>query len=293
MLADSFSRFLSTRILDSKFMKISITLTTGISALLLASCASGPSPLPPEAPSAVALSSGKDGRQLLTTAARKQGNELNRYREVTVGYDGEWSTFPKLTQHVLVDPDFRGSSEERYQPARGLVVQTHRGKGGEKAVQRVRGESIDVSYAGEANVDGDVKAAAAFVADAYAMFLFGSSWLLDQGQEFRYLGTGEVSGNVCELVEIILTPGLGLADRDRVIAFIDAETGLLRRVHFTMNGLESTQGAQVDVTFDEFLTASDGSVWPTHFVEMIRRPVNTKAHEWWTTSLSLDGGKVK
>ena len=201
-------------------MKISITLTTGVAALLLASCASGPSPLPPEAPPAAALSSGKDGRQLLRTSARKQGNELNRYREVTVGYDGEWSTFPKLTQPVLVDPDFRGSSEEKYQPARDLVVQTHRGKGGEKTVRRVRGESISVSYGGEANTDEEVEAAAAFVADAYTMFLFGSSWLLDQGQEFRYLGTGAVSGNPCELVEVILTPGLGVADRDRVVAFI-------------------------------------------------------------------------
>ncbi|MCB1077555.1 MAG: hypothetical protein KDM64_06980, partial [Verrucomicrobiae bacterium] len=60
-----------------------------------------------------------------------------------------------------------------------------------------------------------------------------------------------------------------------------------------LNGLESTQGAEVDVTMDRFVPGAAGSQWPTHFVEMIREPVNTKAHEWQAEAIVVDGVPVK
>ncbi len=270
-----------------------IAMAMAVALLTLAGCASGPGEFPPTQPDASASTGGLDGKQLLETSAKRQGNDLRRHRRVDVAYDGRWTTFPRLTQAVLVDADFRGSSEERYEPGKNRVSQVHRGSGGEKTVRRVRPGTIEVAYNGEPDRDPEVEASAAFVADAYAMFLFGSSWLLKHGGDFRYLGRREIAGHPCDLVEVTLEPGLGLADRDRVVASIDAGSGLLRRVHFTMNGLESTRGAEVDVTFDDFLTAPDGSRWPGRFVEMIRRPVNARAHEWWTTSLAIDGKAVK
>jgi hypothetical protein len=63
----------------------------------------------------------------------------------------------------------------------------------------------------------------------------------------------------------------------------------MRRLQFTLNGLDSTRGADVDVTFSDFHKAADGSVWPRTFVEYIQRPLRAKAHEWRMNSLKLDG----
>ncbi|MCB1230884.1 MAG: hypothetical protein KDN19_11485 [Verrucomicrobiae bacterium] len=249
--------------------------------------------LTPSQPEPAAIASGRSGRDLLVASKNAQRTDWNRIRKVEVGFDGEWSTFPTLTQKVLTDPEYRGSSEEIYWPGRDLVVQVHRGPGGTKTVRRLRGESIEVSYNGEPSDGAEVEAASALVADAYAMFLFGASWLLDHGEDFRYLGNRDLEGSECQLVEVDLEPGIGLSGRDRAVAWLDAESGLMRRVTFTLNGLESTQGAEVDVTMSEFLTGPDGSQWPGHFVEMIRKPVNTKAHDWRTTSLVVDGVKVE
>lgn len=262
-------------------------------ALMSAGCSVTSRELPPDSPGIVSIPGEPDGSSLLERSALARGDATRPHRRVKVAYDGRWSTFPKLTQKVLVDPDFRKASEEEYFPASGRVEQTHRGPGGEKSVSRSRSGRISVSYRGKESDDPEVKAASALVADAYTMFLFGASWLLDNGEDFRYLGRKPISGKECDLVEVWLRPGIGLADEDRAVAWLDAETGLMRRVTFTLNGLESTRGAEVDVTFDDFLTAPDGSRWPAHFVEMVRRPVNTKAHEWWTTSLVVDGVRVK
>lgn len=261
--------------------------------LALAGCATPNPDLPPSEPDEVAVAGGQNGKALLERSARSQGNDLRRYREVKVAYDGTWSSFPKLTQKVLVDADFRETSEEVYFPAVGKVKQIHRGPGGQKTVVRSRPDAISVSYEGRVNEDSEVKAAAALVADAYTMFLFGSSWLLKHGSEFSYLGQRDVEGVACDLVAVTLRPGLGVAERDRAVAWLDGESGVMRRVTFTLNGLDSTQGAEVDVTFDDFLTASDGSLWPGYFLEMIRRPVNTRAHEWRATSLVVDGQRVR
>lgn len=67
----------------------------------------------------------------------------------------------------------------------------------------------------------------------------------------------------------------------------------MRRIQFSLNGLESTRGADVDVTFSDFRKAPDGSLWRGHFLERIQRPIPAKAHEWQMTSLKLDGVPVK
>lgn len=234
-----------------------------------------------------------NGRSILEESARRQGTDFSATREVRVSYDGKWSLFPKLTQPVLVDPGFRGSSVEVYRPAREWVEQIHTGPSGEKRVTRQRSEgATGVAYNGKPSTDVEVVTAAGLVADAYTMFLFGASWVLDQGEDFRHLGESRLGGAVCDLVEATMRPGFGGAETDRVVVWIDRETKITRRVHFSLNGLESTRGAEVDVTMDGHVTAPDGGQWPTRFVEMIREPVNTKAHEWEATSLVVDGRSI-
>lgn len=236
----------------------------------------------------------RDGKSLLEWSAKHQGTDWRSFSEVTVGYEGRWSLFPKLTQPVLVDAGYRGSSVERYLPALGRVEQSHDGPSGEKKVTRVRAsKQIQVSYNGLRNRDAEVESAAALVADAYTLFLFGASWVLEHGNDFQYAGEKALNGSECHLVEVRLRPGLGRAPEDRVVVWIDRESGIMRRVQFTLNGLESTRGAEVDVTLSGHIPGPDGTLWPMHFVEMIRKPVNTQAHEWTTTSLKVGGVKVK
>lgn len=211
-----------------------------------------------------------------------------------MAYEGRWALFPRLTQPVLVDAGYRGTSEERVWPRSGRVEQRHAGPEGTKRVSRRRaGAEVAVSYDGTVTRDPEIEAAASLVADAYPMFLFGASWVLDQGRDFRPAGVGRLGGATCDLVEATLRPGLGAAAEDRVVVWIDRETKRTRRIHFSLNGLESTRGAEVDVTMDGFVTAPDGGQWPTRFVEWIRRPISTRAHTWWTTSLVVDGRRLK
>lgn len=257
----------------------------GVVALAVAGCATSPAP-PQFAP--------RDGRELLEQAAKRQGTDWRKVRDVIVAYDGRWALFPRLTQPVLVDAGYRGSSEERYRPRLGRVDQVHRGPDGEKRVVRTRsGDAVSAMYDGRPAGDPEVLAAAALVADAYPMFLFGASWVLAEGSDFRHLGPADLDGAACELVEARLRPGIGRSAEDRVVVWIERETGLTRRVYFTLNGLESTRGAEVDVTMSGFVPGPGGSRWPSQFLEMIRRPVDTRAHEWHTTSLVVDGFRVK
>ena len=57
----------------------------------------------------------------------------------------------------------------------------------------------------------------------------------------------------------------------------------------TLNRLESTRGAEVDVTFRDFWNIGD-IVWPTDFDERIRVPSNLHAHHWRMLGLDLDRG---
>ena len=108
--------------------------------------------------------------------AKASGDPWSTYRKVEVAYSGEWSGIAKKVQPVLVDPNFRKSSVELYEPRSSRVKQVHNGPGGTKVVLRTP-KSTKVSYAGVESGDSEVKAASALVADAYTAFLFGPSYL--------------------------------------------------------------------------------------------------------------------
>ncbi len=235
----------------------------------------------------------QSGKALLQESSRAHGNRFQSYSNVTVNYDGKWSGFAKMTQPVLVDAKFRGKSTEVYRPRSGNVTQVHTASGGRKDVSYRYSGSTSVSYNGKKTTDREAVDAAALVADAYSMFLFGPSYLLRFGSGFQAAGTGRVSGKSCQIVSGVLRPGIGNSRSDQFRVWIDTKTKVLRRVEFSINGLESTRGAIVDVTMDGFITAKDGSIWPTKFVEHVRKPVNMLAHRWQTTGLVIDGMRVK
>ena len=258
-----------------------------LSFSVLASCSSLPVP---EASAGRGTSA--DAVAVLKRSAAMSGNPWRNYREVKVAYAGEWSNLATRLQPVLTDPGFRKSSVETYQPRSGRVLQLHSGPQGTKQVTR-QAPKTEVSVNGVTTKDGEVIAAAALVADAYTVFLFGPSWLVGRSSDLKLLEEKPLGGERCELVTGKLSPGIGAAAEDHFIVWIGKESGLMRRFQFSLNGLESTRGADVEVTFSEHWKAADGSIWPMHFVETIQRPILTKAHDWRLNGLWLDGRKVR
>lgn len=267
------------------------TLLTGLAAIsLFSSCSTLPRP---GVEAGVPSVSPGDAAALLRQSARAHGDAWKSYRRVDTAYSGEWSAIATRLQPVLTDPGFRKDSVETYRPRQSSVRQLHSGPDGSKEVLR-KGSDVVVRYHGTTTSDEEeVRAAAALVADAYTAFLFGPSWLSEKGRGLRMLPPRELEGESCHLVAGSLAPGFGVSIGDDFIAWIGTESRLLKRLQFSLNGLDSTRGADVDVVFSDHWKAADGSVWPGRFVEHIQRPVKAKAHEWRMTALSLDGRKMR
>lgn len=264
-------------------------LLAGLSAIFLfSSCSTLPRPGAEAGPT-----SPGDATALLRQSARAHGDPWMNYQRVDTAYAGEWSAIATRLQPVLTDPGFRKDSVETYRPRQQSVRQLHTGPDGTKEVRRT-GRKIEVlNNRTRAGGDSEFLDAAALVADAYTGFLFGSSWLSVNGRELRVLQPRELDGESCQLVAGSLAPGFGAAAGDDFIAWIGTESRLLKRLQFSLNGLDSTRGADVDVVFSEHWKAADGSVWAGRFVEHIQRPVKAKAHEWRIMTLSLDGRKMR
>lgn len=228
---------------------------------------------------------GGDARQILEQSAKAHGDLYHSIAEVEVGYEGVWSKFAKRVQPTLVDAEYRRSSKERYLIDSDEIIQQHHGSAGSKLVHR-DGISVNVSYNGVVNTDGEVNDAAALVADAYEVFLFGSSYLSANGRELEYVGMREEDGKKFHLVQGALIAGLGFSGRDEFIAWVAVDSGLLHRFQFTLNGLESTRGADVSVEFSEFEERS-GFILPGVFVEYVERPIRAKAHHWEMTDFRV------
>jgi len=211
-----------------------------------------------------------------------------KVRDVSVRYEGKWAAVGPKFQPVLADTKFRRGSEERLLTASRAMMQEHSGSGGKKIVVRKPG-TVAVSYNGVASNDAEASRAAALVADAYTLFLLGPFYFDRPGVVLAPNGEAIVNKAVCDQVLAVLRPGFGMAKEDRVILFIDRATKQLRRVRMTLNGLESTRGAEVDVTFRDFRNIG-GIVWPTDFDERIRVPFDLHAHHWRMLGLDTNRG---
>lgn len=230
-------------------------------------------------------------RALLEASAQAHGAAAFRQlRDVSVSYDGQWYDLVQKLQPVLVDARYRKSSEERLLLApEPRIGQRHSGPDGIKQVSRSAG-SVEVAYNGQSTGERETLAAAALVADAYRMFLLGPLHFLDGNASLELAGSGEVGGRACELLLAVRRPGHGLSAEDRYLLFIDRQDRLLRRVQFTMEGLESTRGAVVEVDFFDHREIA-GVRRPTRFFERIRRPIPLlPAHAWRLTGLDVDRG---
>lgn len=222
-------------------------------------------------------------------AAHGGGDRWREIEDVVVRYEGEWASIGPRIQPVLSDTSYRRSSEEVILPSKRIVGQLHEGPAGTKQVYRAPG-TIEVSYDGTPATDEGVLDAAALVTDAYQMFLTGPFFFDSFASSVRSAGTESVDGELCDRIAAVVRPGFGRAEEDFALLSVGRESGILRRVRFTLSGLDSTRGAEVDVTFRKHETI-DGILWATAYVERIRAPFKLAAHEWRLVSLDTNTGR--
>ncbi len=266
-----------------------------VSLLGLGAC-STPLPL-----AGVTERSDTDAERLLRASAEAHGlAAFRRLNDINVRYEGEWRPLIDRIQPVVVDKGFRGRSEERLLPRERVVAQAYTGTAGHKEVvwQHEPGiGSVAGATSGDIKVwlndvpstDPGILSASALVAECYGMFLLGPLWLVDRGHAMQRGGTETVDGRRCDVVEVWLRPGLGLSALDRVAVCIDADTGLTRRLRFTLEGSGDTQGAVAEVdTFEHRSIA--GVMWPMRSYERVVHPIRLPAHDWRITGLDVDRG---
>ena len=213
--------------------------------------------------------------------------------DLSVGYEGTWRLLIDKLQPVLVDPGFRVKSEERLLPREGVIAQAHSGPSGRKFVMRRPSahafSEVRVWYNGEEARDSERRAAAALVADAYRLFLLGPMWLAERNLVLELGDIETVNTHSCDVLRIQLAPGLGHTHFDQVALFIDRKQRLMRRVRYSLEGLESTKGTahQVDM-FDH--QALQGMQLPTRFAEMRVHPTLLPVRDWRLTGLDANRG---
>lgn len=230
-------------------------------------------------------------RAILQKSAEAHGlAAFRQIDDISVGYAGEWYGLVSKLQPTLIDADFRQGSQERIIFKEGpLLSQRHLGARGSKQVIRRSGD-VQVFYNDAPADDRDVLAAAALVADGYRMFLTGPFYFLAGNLSLDMGESEEVEGRPCTTLVAVRRPGHGLSAEDRYLLFIDAENHLLRRIRFTMDGLESTQGAIAEVDFFDHRQIA-GVTWPTRFYERLRKPIpGLPVHDWRLIGLDVNRG---
>ena len=236
---------------------------------------------------------------LLDASAAAHGYAaLPAIHDVSVSYAGAFHGLVGSLQPDLVDAGFRGSSEERLLLRDRLVAQAHTGPQGRKQVVRhspTGGHgSVRVWFNGQTSDDANKLAAAALVVDCYSLFLLGpmllaGNWSADRSLVMAVAGAERVGDADCDVLRVRLTPGLGLSDGDDLALFIGRGDRLMRRVRFSLNGLESTRGAVAEVDMRDHI-AMAGLRWPTRFHEGLLRPLPIAVHDWRMTGLDLNRG---
>ncbi len=232
-------------------------------------------------------------RHLMQESAAAHGAAaLAGIADVSVRYDGVWRGIVGRLVPALVDQGFRGGSEERLLLRDGLVAQAHTGPEGRKQVWRSR-DAVRVWYNGMDSQDRDRRAASALVADGYRIFLLGPMQLVQQAgaMEMREPEAITVGGeaHLCDVVRLRLTPGLGFAPSDQLAVFIDRAARLMRRVRFSLDGLDATQGAVAEVDCWDHVTYA-GVRWPRSFHERLLRPAPLPVHDWRLVGLDVNRG---
>lgn len=267
-------------------MKTRLTFAAiGILLLVLSGCAS----FPPVADRSDRFADGLEAQQIFDRCLAAHGGDIRTWPgDINLSTDGTWYSAIQRIQPIVTDSAFRITSQERYRPSTGLYAVSHAGPEGTKHVARTR-DGIDIFYNGVRDTDVVKRSATAMTNDAFRMFHFGPSFFLERAQSMQRLTDVTEAGRRYHRLLATAQPGFGDAAEDTVVLWIDAKSSLLFRVHMSLNGFESTQGAHVDTTFLDYRRVGP-FLLPVRFSERVRGPLRIKAHVWHTTGIDLDRG---
>ena len=257
----------------------------------LPGCASRTFPAPPavDAP-ATAYTDGLSALEVFDRSLAAHGGDIRKHPgDFNISTDGRWSALIQRIQPLVTDSAFRIRSEERYRPSEELYAVQHSGPSGTKNVVRKTSTLASVRYNDVVETDQAKLRATAMTNDAFLMFHFGPSYFIDRVDRWQRLSDAEEGGRRYRRLFGEVLPGFGDAVDDRIVVWIDADTDRLFRVHMTLNGFETTQGAHVDTTFLAYRDVA-GFLLPVRFRERVRGPLQIKAHTWWITGIDVDRG---
>lgn len=255
--------------------------------LLLSLAACGSFPQASTAPARPA--DGLSAQALFDRTLAAHGGDVRQYPgDINLSTDGQWFALIQRIQPIVSDAGFRVTSQERYRPSEGLYAIHHQGPLGSKQVVRTP-RGISVFYNGVRETDPAKLRATAMTNDAFRMFHFGPSFVKERASAMSRIDDAREGGVSYRRLLATLRPGFGEAASDEVVLWIDPATDRLFRIHMTLNGFETTQGAHVDTTFLSYRKVGP-YLLPDRFDERVRGPVQIDAHRWWTTGVDLDRG---
>lgn len=252
--------------------------------VMLGGCARFPTAVPD-----ARFADGLGATQIFDDCLTAHGGDMRDYPgDINMSTDGHWHALIQRVQPVISDAGFRVTSQERYRPRDGIYAVHHEGPLGDKQVIRTPA-GITVYYNGVRETDPVKLRATALTNDAFLLFHFGPTFIKARTIAISRLPDSRESSQRYYRLIATLSPGFGEAKRDQVVLWINAQTHLLYRVHFTLNGFETTQGAHVDTTFLAYRKLGRFML-PVQFNERVRGPLRIPAHEWHTTEMDLDRG---
>ena len=261
-----------------------LTFAVALAANLIACAAQFPRPA-----SAKYLGSGPTGPEIFAkTFSLHGGDNLAALNDLSLSLDGEWKFLITRIQPLVTDHRYRVKSEERLIPAQGVYAAHYRGPAGEKKVFR-NPTSVEVYYNNQKSSDPEVLRSTALTADAFYLFSLGPLALTQCKNRFQRLRDKQERGRRFHRLYCVLEPGIGYSQRDELVLWVDARSFKAYRMHITLEGFESTQGAHVDVTFLEFVER-EGFLLPNVFSERVRGPLKITAHHWFLNGLDINRG---
>lgn len=232
---------------------------------------------------------GLGAAQILDACVAAHGGDMREFPgDINLSTEGHWHALVQRLQPMISDAGFRVTAEERYRPHDGIYAVHHHGPLGDKQVIRTP-DGVTVYYNGVRETDPLKLRATALTNDAFVMLQYGPSFFTTRASSTSRLPDSMESGHRYYRLLATLSPGFGEAAHDQVVLWIDAQSHLLYREHFTLNGFPTTQGADVDVTFLDYRKLGRFTL-PVKFKERVRHPLRVTAHEWQVTGMDLDRG---
>jgi hypothetical protein len=242
---------------------------------------------PPTA--ATKFTDGHTAEEIFANCLSAHGGDVRTFAsDVNLSIDGQWSSLIQRIQPIVTDSAFRITSEERFHPREQLYAAQWRGPAGTKTVVRTP-DSVEVYYNGVQETNNEKRQASAMTADAFQLFHLGPSFLQMRDARFSRLSNLQENGVSYQRLRTTLRPGFGFSESDDVVVWIHPGTHRLFRVHLTLNGFKTTQGAHVDTTFLEYRQIGQMLV-PTELDERVRGPIRIHAHRWHLTGADVNRG---